>query len=148
MQMVGWMGCCLITTKWSHQKWVSKAQLVQQRVTGWMIHGSNPGGGRISTLVQTSPGTTHPPVKWIRGLSHGDKIAGAWSRPSTPSKSRSKPLISLWAFMAHSRMKCYDHITPVLHYTLTHVQYTCIVATINFSHIDTIITKFYLQFTN
>jgi len=44
--MLGWMGCCLITTKWPHQELISTAQSVQQTVTRWMIHGSNPGGGR------------------------------------------------------------------------------------------------------
>jgi len=50
--------------------------------------------------------------------------------------------------MAYSRMKCYDHITPVLYYILIYVKYTCIISTINFSHTDKSITEFYIQFTN
>jgi len=107
-------------------------------------------GWEFPHLSRPAIGPTQPPVKWTPGLSHSGKMARAWSWPSTsPSskgsrKRRTIPTISLWAFMAYSRMKCYDHVTPVLYYILIYIQYTRIISTLNFSHTDMTITEFYL----
>jgi hypothetical protein len=79
------------------------AQSVWRLTTGWTVRGSNPGGARFSTPVQTSPGAhlasctmgtgSFPGVKSGRGATlTPHSLLVPWSR-----KGRAITLLPLWA---------------------------------------------------
>jgi len=79
--------------------WGRVAQSAYRQATGWMVRGSNPGGGEIFRQSRTALGPTQPPVQCVPGLSRGKVRSGRgadtslllvpWSR-----KRRTIPLLS------------------------------------------------------
>jgi hypothetical protein len=69
-----------------------------------------PVGRDFLHLSRPALGPTQPPVQWVPGFSRGQKTAGAWRWPLTPSsakvykKSTAIHLLSLRAFVAYLRL--------------------------------------------
>jgi hypothetical protein len=57
--------------------WAGVAQSVQRLATGWMVRGSNPGGGGrdFPNPFRPAVGSTQPPIQWVPDLT-GGKAAG------------------------------------------------------------------------
>ena len=92
------------------QLWAGIAQSVLRLATGWTVRGSNPGGDEIFRTLPDRP--WGPPSLLYNGyrVFPGDKAAGAWRWPPTHilrrgwRKSRAIHLLSLWVFVACSRV--------------------------------------------
>ena len=71
--------------------------------------GSNPGGDEIFRPSRPALGPTQPHVKWVPGLSRGQRWPWPGADPSPhlecrgPSKSRAIPLLTLRAFVAYKK---------------------------------------------
>ena len=57
--------------------------------TGYGLHGpgSNSGGDEIFRLSRPALGPTQPPVKWVPGLSRGDKVQPGRAADHSPPSS-------------------------------------------------------------
>jgi hypothetical protein len=65
---------------------------------------------------------TQPPIQWASGLFPGDKVAGAWRWPPTPSSAEVKatPLLRFRAFMACSSVTfTFTYVTFLVTATLS-----------------------------
>jgi len=88
--------------------------ILKRDTTGWKVPASNPGrGGDFPRLSRLALGPTQPSVQWVPGLFPGvqRKGRGVDHQPPLPylapslKKRTFIPLLPLWAFMAHSRVK-------------------------------------------
>ena len=78
--------------------WVAIVQSVQRLAMGWMVRGSNPGGGEIFRTRPYRPwGPPSLPYNGYR-VFPWDKAAGAWRWPSTHSRVEVKERVELYLY--------------------------------------------------
>ena len=69
-----------------NEVWAGRAQSVQRLAMGWMVQGTNPGGGEICRTRQPALEPTQPPMQWVpvffpgikrpeRGVDHPPHLA-------------------------------------------------------------------------
>jgi hypothetical protein len=79
--------------------WARITQSVPRLATGWTFRGSNPGGGEIfRTSPDRSSSPTQPPIQCVTRLFPGNKAAGAWRWPPTPSSAEVKEKVELYLY--------------------------------------------------
>jgi len=71
-------------------RWTGIAQSVQRLATGSTVRGSNPGQARFSAPVRAGPGTHPANLDTGYRVFLGDKMAGPWRWPPTPSSAEVK----------------------------------------------------------
>jgi len=65
---------------------------------GWTVQGSNPGGDEIFRTHPDTLGPTQPPVRWVPGLSQGEKQMGHGVDHPPPSATEVKERVELYLF--------------------------------------------------
>jgi hypothetical protein len=79
--------------------WDEVAQSVQRMATGWMLRGSNPGGGReFPHPFRPALGPTQPLIQWVMGLFPGGKQLGRSVDRPPPSCAEVKEKAELYLY--------------------------------------------------
>ena len=82
--------------------WTGIAQSVKRLATGRTVRGSKKKKSRLgrdfSHQSRSALGPNQPPIQWEPGLFSGDKAAGTWCWPPTPSSAETKERVELYVY--------------------------------------------------